>query len=200
MIRFICKLAIVLGIVVGVWLAGFAGFVYYVNTLDDTAKDRALQPLDAIVVLTGGSERIGTGISLLQQGLGKKLFISGVGHGVDRAKLMAGQTLSPERQACCVVLGYLAGNTFGNAVETLIWINQQNYHSFRLVTANYHMLRSLLEFRILDPAVTIVPYPVAPTRVMVSDWWNRPGTAKLLMIEYNKLLFTAARYCLRDIA
>lgn len=200
MLRFICKLAITVGILGALWLTGFAGFVYYVEQSDEAVHNRHHEPLDAVVVLTGGSERITTGVGLLQQGLGKKLFISGVGHGVDRAKLLAGQTLASERQTCCVVLGYLAGNTTGNAAETVIWLHQQNYHSLRLVTANYHMLRSLLEFRILDPTLTIIPYPVAPMRVMVSEWWNRPGTARLLMIEYNKLLFTAVRYCLRDIA
>ncbi|MGB4100787.1 MAG: YdcF family protein [Alphaproteobacteria bacterium] len=200
MLRFLGNIVIVLGFIGLFWLAGFAGFVYYVDQSGEAGHDRMLEPMDAIVVLTGGSERISTGINLLQQGLGKKLFISGVGHGVDRAKILAGQTLAAERQSCCVVLGYLAGNTTGNAAETVIWLNQQKYSSLRLVTANYHMLRSLLEFRILDPTLTILPYPVAPTHVMVNTWWNRPGTARLLMIEYNKLLFTALRYCLRDIA
>lgn len=200
MLRFLAKLAIIFGCIGIIWGAGFVAFGYYVDQLDNTVTERQLEPLDAVVVLTGGSERVTTGVNLLQQGLGKKLFISGVGHGVDRAKILAGQQLTAERQACCVTLGYLAGNTVGNAVETLIWLNQQNYHSFRLVTANYHMLRSLLEFRILDPSITIVPYPVAPPRVMVSAWWKRPGTARLLVVEYNKLLFTGARYLLRDIA
>lgn len=200
MLRFFTKLAIIIVCIGVIWGAGFVAFGYYVDQLDNTVTERQLEPLDAIVVLTGGSERVTTGVNLLQQGLGKKLFISGVGHGVDRAKILAGQQLTEERQTCCVTLGYLAGNTIGNAVETLIWLNQQNYHSFRLVTANYHMLRSLLEFRILDPSITIVPYPVAPPRVMVNAWWKRPGTARLLVVEYNKLLFTGARYLLRDIA
>ena len=46
------------------------------------------QSADAIVVLTGGVGRVGEGLSLLERGLGKKLFVSGVYRGVDVQKLL----------------------------------------------------------------------------------------------------------------
>lgn len=179
------------------WLAGL---IFYVGAMDDpdqAAARRDTAQVDAIVVLTGGSERIATGINLLQQGLGKKLFISGVARGVDLARLRDGHALSLALRACCVVLGHQAGDTIGNAAETLAWLRQQNYRSFRLVTAHYHMARSLLEFRMLDPEITIVPHPVSPARVHLNVWWGRLGTARLLTIEYNKLLLTMLRFAWR---
>ena len=58
----------------------------------------------------------------------------------------------------------------------------------RLVTANYHMPRSLQEFRAVMPNLTIVPHPVFPAHIRLNDWWRWPGTAILLAGEYNKLL------------
>lgn len=43
---------------------------------------------DAIVVLTGGAGRVGEGLSLLERGLAKKLFVSGVYRGVDVQELL----------------------------------------------------------------------------------------------------------------
>ncbi len=59
----------------------------------------------------------------------------------------------------------------------------------RLVTAAYHMPRSLLEFRYAMPNVLIIPHPVFPSHVKQDRWWAYPGTAMLLMSEYNKLIF-----------
>ncbi len=48
------------------WLAGFAWFV-----LGATRADAVPARADGIVVLTGGAERIMTGMRLLQQGRGR---------------------------------------------------------------------------------------------------------------------------------
>ena len=97
-----------------------------------------------------GSLRLDSGIELLRQGRGRKLFVSGVNQGVDLEQLLrisgndAGQI--PDWALCCVALGHEAYDTLGNAHETARWMRQQGYHSLRLVTAWYHMPRSLLEF------------------------------------------------------
>src|SRR3546814_14678895 len=61
---------------------------------------------------------------------------------------------------CSSDLGYEADNTRGNAVETAAWMKDQDFTSLRLVTATYHMPRSLLEFRRPMPDIEIVPHPV----------------------------------------
>ncbi|MEJ0062339.1 MAG: YdcF family protein [Alphaproteobacteria bacterium] len=185
------KRALILIAVLGViWLTGLVVFVGYVDAMHETDGGEAV---DAIVVLTGGSERVATGVDLLRRGLGKKLFISGVAPGVEPDKILNDSALAPEQKSCCVILGYRADDTIGNAEETLQWLRRENYRSMRLVTAHYHMLRSLLEFRMLDSGVRIIPHPVAPVRVQLDGWWARGGTARLLMTEYNKLIVTMAR-------
>jgi len=143
---------------------------------------------NAVVVLTGGSGRLGVGLSLLARKRAKKLFVSGVYQGVDVAELLLISRQSPRELECCVVLGYSADDTAGNARETAEWMAKEGYASLRLVTANYHMRRSLLEFRRVMPEVTLIPHPVFPPNFKGEEWWRWPGTASLILIEYSKYL------------
>lgn len=143
---------------------------------------------DAIVVLTGGSGRVGEGLSLLERGLADKLFISGVYRGVDVAALVRAARQAPGPDQWRIALGYSADSTSGNARETAEWMRAQGYRSLRLVTASYHMPRSLLEFRRVMPNIRIVIHPVHPSRFKSDGWWLWPGSARLVIIEYNKYL------------
>lgn len=174
------------------------GLVWFAGTIarepPATANLEALERTDAIVVLTGGSGRLSTGLELLKAGLAKKLFVSGVYSSVDVKELLSLSQLSPDRVECCIVLGYAAADTIGNAYESADWMEEQGYTSLRLVTANYHMRRSLLEFAMAAPRITVVPHAVAPANVHLPDWWRWPGTASLLATEYNKYLVALLRY------
>ena len=61
----------------------------------------------------------------------------------------------------------------------------------RLVTASYHMPRSLMEFRRVMPDVRLIAHPVFPAHVRIDAWWRWPGTASLLAGEYIKYLVAA---------
>jgi uncharacterized SAM-binding protein YcdF (DUF218 family) len=148
---------------------------------------------DAIVVLTGGSLRLQSGIDLLRQGKGRKLFVSGVNQQVDLDDLLGVSGHAPDWALCCIVLGHQADDTFGNAQETAQWIRGQGFHSLRLVTAWYHMPRSLLEFDRAMPEIDIVAHPVFPDQVKQERWWAWRGTAALLVNEYVKYLGALAR-------
>ena len=173
-------------------IAWGAGFAWFANLAAATTDD-ADSPTDAIVVLTGGSQRLTTGLSLLAADRAEKLFVSGVYRGVDVQELLRVSRQAPAAVECCIVLGYAADNTRGNAAETAAWLQQESYRSVRLVTANYHMPRSLLEFRIAIPDARIVPHPVVPSNVHVEEWWRWPGTTILLVGEYNKYLVALLR-------
>jgi uncharacterized SAM-binding protein YcdF (DUF218 family) len=174
------------------WLAGLIWFAEQIPRSSGTDPG----PTDAIVVLTGGSERIVTGVGLLDRGVARKLLVSGVHQGVDRNDLLRLLELPPGHLECCIVLGYAAGDTIGNAAETAAWMRAEGYRSLRLVTANYHMRRSLLEFQMTMPDIRIVPHPVVPDTVRLDGWWQWRGTATLIVGEYNKFLVTSARYWL----
>jgi uncharacterized SAM-binding protein YcdF (DUF218 family) len=78
-------------------------------------------------------------------------------------------------------------------METHEWMARQGYTSLRLVTASYHMQRSLLEFHRAMPAARIVPHPVFPDGFMRDAWWRWPGTLSLIVTEYHKYLAALAR-------
>jgi len=179
----------VLSLVPALW---GGGFLIFLGTIPD-APAQSSMATDAVVVLTGGSLRLEAGLSLLAQGRAGKLFVSGVHRGVDVKELLRISRRSPESLDCCIALGYTADNTRGNARETAAWMTRERFRSLRLVTASYHMPRSLQEFRAVMPDIAIVPHPVFPAHVRLGDWWRWPGTAALLADEYNKLLFAWAR-------
>jgi uncharacterized SAM-binding protein YcdF (DUF218 family) len=169
------------------WLGGFLWFVHLVpGRVADPDSDT-----DAIVVLTGGSLRVESGLQLLAAGKAKKLFVSGVYHGVDVGELLRVSRQAPERVECCIVLGHAAESTEGNAAETAAFMAKEGFTSLRLVTANYHMPRSLIEFARAMPDVRVIPYPVFPE--IDAGWWRRPAGVALFAEEYMKYLATLVR-------
>ncbi len=173
----------------GLWLAGL---VYFATNLPQRVADPARRT-DAIVVLTGGSGRLRQAFELLEQDRAQQLFVSGVERSVEIAELLRIDRIAPPELACCVVLGYKAGDTRGNALETAAWMGEQGFASLRLVTATYHMPRSLLEFRYAMPEIEILPHPVFTKSFKQADWWRWPGSASLLASEYNKYLLAWLR-------
>lgn len=148
---------------------------------------------DAIVVLTGGTGRLDEGLDLLARDLAEQLFVSGVYHGVDVERLIHISTREPQGLEPRIGIGN-AINTVGNAAETRVWMEKNGFRSLRLVTAAYHMPRSLAEFEFFMPTVDIVPNPVFPEHVKQEHWWAWPGTASLIVSEYNKWLFARGRH------
>ena len=181
--------------VVGLVLAGWSsGLIWFAETIPrEQPPQAALRHADALVVLTGGSERLAAGVEMLAAGHGDKLFVSGVYHGVDVRELLRLVKASPGKLECCIILGYAADSTAGNAEETAEWMRTERYTSLRLVTANYHMRRSMLEFTLALPGVEIIPYPVVPANVHLDEWWLWRGTASLIINEYHKYLLARLR-------
>src|SRR3546814_20820963 len=72
-------------------------------------------------------------------------------------------------------------------------MKEQGFDSLRLVTATYHMPRSLLEFHRTMPNIEIVPHPVFTENFKRDDWWRWPGSTALLLPEYTKYLVAQVR-------
>lgn len=174
-----------------IWLAGL---IYFTTLIPSSVADPS-SATDGIVVLTGGSDRLREGVQLLAAGKAKRLLISGVYREASLDDLLreARADLSQPLRDCCVTVGYLAGNTLGNATEAASWAATNGIHSLRLVTADYHMPRSLLEFSHALPDALIVPHPVFPEEVKSKEWWLWPGTASLIVSEYHKYLAALMR-------
>ncbi len=171
-------------LVLGVWLAGL---LWYAERIPSDPPDTG-ERTDAIVVLTGGAGRLSEGLRLLAEGSGEKLFVSGVYRGIDVDALLQLARRKPDDVECCITVGYAADNTAGNARETAQWMRSADNRSLRLVTANYHMPRSLLEFRRALPDIKIVPHPVFPEAFERECWWCGRNSALLVVSEFHKYL------------
>lgn len=182
-------LAALVGGALVLWSAGFAWFGFSMprHVADPITRT------DAIVVLTGGSQRLKEGLRLLEAGRARNLFVSGVASGVRLSDLMRVAGRKPGTPRCCITLGHDAGNTRGNAAETAAWARRRGAASLRLVTANYHMRRSLVEFSRAMPEVRIIPHPVFPRAVNADGWWRSLGALDVVAAEYNKYLAALTR-------
>ena len=170
-------------------VAVFAGYVEYWLEVGKLSPDKLPEPAEGIVVLTGGSDRVATGIRLLEEGKGKRLLISGVHPSVTREAILriANRTGSPI--SCCIDLDRLAPDTHGNADEAARWAGKNGFSSLIVVSSAYHLPRSMVEFRAAMPNVRLTAYPAVPesTGGMVSKASLDPSLRTGLR-EYAKYL------------
>lgn len=158
-----------------VYAFGFLGFAV---SLPQPAAD---EKTDAVIVLTGGPGRIARGLDVVEQGLAREMFVSGVDPDVTPAEFAAEFDVSRRVMQCCVKLGYLAVDTRSNAGEAAQWLKENEFTSVRLVTTDWHMARASAEFsETLPPDMRVVKDAVV----------SHPQLATLYL-EYNKLLAAA---------
>ncbi len=179
-----------IAIVLIVCLAWLGGFLWFSHKIYHFPADTSTKT-DAIIVLTGGKNRISEAAKLLNQGLGEKLFISGVSKktSLQDLKNRGDIALNNEQD---VTLDKRSTNTVENAIEAIEWVKKNHITSIRLVTSNYHILRSQMEFRALDKNLKIIPHPVYSENVS-SQWWKNFGSFFLIAAEYNKFLIVCLR-------
>ena len=171
------------------FMVGYGRFVASITSKENPNLPRT----EAIVVVTGGAQRIGDAIGLLGEERGARLLISGVNEKTSREELARLNPSARDLLSCCVDLDYRARNTIGNAIETRRWAQQHGFGSILVVTSNYHMPRVLAEFAHAMPGKRFVAYPVVTEHLDLSGWWYRWGTIRLLVPEYVKYLAARLR-------
>ena len=127
-------------------------------------------------------------------GRGERMLISGVNPITRPDEILRISGLGAQKFNCCVDLGYSALDTIGNANETKAWAGAKNYDSLIIVTASYHMPRSLAELRRVMPATRLISHPVMPRGFRQEAWWLHIPTTRILLSEYLKFLPSAARF------
>lgn len=179
------KLFIVLCLImVMLWVGGLCAFAYNINHYQTDSSTHT----QAIVVLTGGRNRISEAVKLFNDGLADKLFISGVEKNTSLQDISDLQDFPlPENQKQ-IALENKSTNTIENAIETQAWLRKNNISSIRLVTSNYHMPRSIQEFQYQNPQLNIIPHPVYSNYV-AKEWWTKNRSFCLIASEYNKFLY-----------
>lgn len=167
------------------WAIAYALFVFHVyNKYSKTDTYET----DAIIVLTGGQNRIDTALTIFDKSKTDKLFITGVHKDVSKEDILQMWHGKTPLKECCITLGQKAKTTRGNALETQEWLeDQQSIKTITLITSAYHMDRALLEFKhaLKNKNISITTHPVidnSNTLKSLSFW-------KLTFSEYNKLIF-----------
>ena len=183
-LRLVLALAFVL-------IASFGiGFARFLGNLPAAASESTAKA-DAIVALTGEGGRLAPAVTLLENGSGQRLLITGVNRQTSKVSLKR-LLHGGDAFDCCVDLGLAALDTRGNAEEAARWANARRYRSLIIVTADYHMPRSLVEFGAQMPGVELFPYPVASDNPKAATW----ESAKRLGGEYVKYLASVVRVSL----
>ncbi|MEX0809562.1 MAG: YdcF family protein [Dongiaceae bacterium] len=181
-------------------LLWFGGFLAFIAALPETA-DAPDRKTDAIVALTGGAQRVAEAMRLMAEGSGQRLLVTGVHDDVLLPELVAQLPdggSDPATAAvieCCVDLGYVARDTSGNARETAAWMHEHGFTSLRLVTADYHMPRSLLLMRCAMPDVEILAHPVFPQNATGRGWFENANAFAIAAAEYVKYWATRLSGC-----
>ena len=182
-------LRVVLSIAVAGFVAGFIAFALSATTVQPPSAEDA----DAIVVVTGGEDRINVALGLLRQGAGRRLLISGVNPRTSKGAIREHTGEDRRLFECCIDIGREAHDTIGNAEETRDWATQRRYRRLIVVTSGYHMPRTLAEFSRVMPSVRLIAHPVFSRNVRDHVWWQSPGTLRFLLGEYVKFIAAAAR-------
>ncbi len=162
------------------------GFFRFTDTIAELKAPAERSEVEAIVVLTGGYQRIEQALALLESGIGQRLLISGVNPSTSSATIRRTTGTKSSTFDCCVDVGYEALDTIGNANETAAWIRQFGYRRILVVTNNYHMPRSLMELSQASPDVVFVGYPIAHSDLKTEAWLADPGALRTLFTEYTK--------------
>ncbi len=185
-----------LRVLAGVAVAAVAllalGFIVFASTVTREPAPGDVHA-DGIVVLTGESRRIAEGARLLSEGRAERMLISGVYKHTGKRALMKISGLPEQTFDCCVDLGYAALDTAGNADEARTWASARRYATLIIVTASYHMPRSLAEISLALPSAQLIPHPIVPDNFPVSYWWLSRSATRLLVSEYLKFLPAAAQ-------
>ncbi len=174
-----------------IWAVGLLAFS---SRIEQSTPPHEPAVADGIVVLTGkSSRRIEAAMSLLENGKARRMLVSGVDRDATRNDIRRVARAADRVYDCCVDLGFQAANTIGNAEETAGWARRHGYRSLIVVTADYHMPRSLLELRSAMPGTPLTPYPVATDELDAKTWWRKGDGARRMIVEYSKYLVILTR-------
>jgi uncharacterized SAM-binding protein YcdF (DUF218 family) len=167
------------------------GFFWFVSVVP-TEEIKLDRNADGIVALTGGASRIVDAMELMAVKRAQRLLISGAHRSTNANEL---SRLHPEFERivrCCVDFDRSL-NTLGNAIETRKWAENRNIRSLVVVTSGYHMPRAMAEIAHQLPGVTLIPFPVLSEKLRLEPWWSSAATARLMLLEYLKFLFSHVR-------
>ena len=141
-------------------MISFINFISNLNK-DDTTNVQS----KTIVVITGNVGRLKAAENLMNLNSEARLLISGVAKGVKYSEIIKNKSIDHKT----VDLGYKAESTLGNAIETKVWVRNNNFKDFMLITDDWHMKRALLLFKNSMPDINIYPYELKSNSKALKD-------------------------------
>lgn len=138
-------------------------------------------PADAILVLTGGENRIAEGYRAWREGKAAHLFILGTARVATLERILPGSSeLSPADRERLHLEGW-SENTMENAFSARSAAVERGFARVILVTSRYHLARAHLALRSSLPAgISISVIPVRSEWKGRSGWWR---VARLYFVE-----------------
>lgn len=137
------------------------------------------QPVDAIVVVSGGDTRARTdeGIRLFQNGWSDTIVFSGAAQdktGPSNAAAMRAHAIEEGVPEGAILVEELSETTTQNAENVQSIFSNNNYEKVILVTSGYHQRRASLSFERSTNNVTILNWPLAVDKDWSAWWWLTP--------------------------
>lgn len=168
------------------------GFFLFSHNIENSTKTKTPPKSDAIVVLTGGANRIQTAFALMDKNLGERLLITGVNWRTSKSAIFGALNRDINNSKLKVDIDHLALDTLGNAKETANWAKRHNYKKLIIVTSNFHMSRSLLEFKLAMPDIEFISYPAFENKN--NSTTHKSGQKlRFNLREYGKLVAASLR-------
>lgn len=167
-----------------------AALLWFVQSMPNESAPASMKT-EAIVVLTGGQGRVEHGLEMLAQGAAPLLYITGVGEHVTTEQMLD-EHATPRARAVIyhadvdIVLDHVARSTVSNADQSAVFLRTRGIKNIRLITANYHMKRSIHEFKTAIPEITILADAVFPEDFRREVWWQHPNSRRLVFSEFYK--------------
>ena len=161
-------------------------FIFFLSLVKNfTSNYSAFTNIDSIVVLTGDKFRISKGMEILSNGNGERLLLSGVNKNIKLTNIKNQFPKYKKFFDCCVDIESISTNTFENSRETFLWLEKNKYNSVLVITSDYHIPRTKLEFERFLNTENIYYQPVNSNNDV-----SFLGKIKKLFLEYVKYMRT----------
>lgn len=158
-----------------------------------------IKSADCIVVLAGDStgERMNGAIKLFKNGyaghiafwVGEKHYLKSAleqleDNGVSKDKIVWSNQKLDEN------------NTYGEALVNIELLKQKHFHSFILVTSDYHTARSGRVYASLTARnkMTMNVYPVQEKGIALDHWWKNNASREAVLSEWQKTIWYLLKY------
>ncbi|MDR3180125.1 MAG: YdcF family protein [Holosporaceae bacterium] len=175
----------IIGAIITALALWFLGFSYFLHQVYRGSRSHQQDFSDNMAILTGEKNRIPDAMFFMASYCGQKqknVLISGVGRLVEVQDVLGNKIYENMN----FTLGKHAKNTRENAKEIIEWMRNNNMTEVTVITSDYHMPRSLLELKHLDPHIKVYKYCVISKRNLKFIFY--------CLKEFHKIIFAHIRH------